>query len=219
MQTSSKTKVLGVSGCATAGKDTFTDILVERLRLKNKTVKRIALAEPLKGFCDPFCKENLGISSFTQVPPEKILIRPFLVWFGDAKRKQTGGRFWIDKANEAVEKAESQNIDYAIITDVRYAHYERDEVYWLKNERQGTLVHISRYDISTPTTTKVSNPSMEKIFIPPANDHEMINDPKVKKSADFIVEWPTLKIPRAELLKSPEMIKYVDEFIAAKLDI
>ena len=79
--------VIGLGGVARAGKDTFAAILEMKLQQAGKTVKKIALAAPLKQHCDKFLKDNLGISAFTQVSDEKIIIRPFLVWYGDAQRK------------------------------------------------------------------------------------------------------------------------------------
>jgi hypothetical protein len=207
-------KILAVSGVARSGKDTFTSILINRLRERGKTAKQIALAAPLKGLCDEFTKANLGISAYTQVPEEKMMIRPFLVWFGDAKRKQTNGRFWVELANKSIQQSEVEGIDYAIISDIRYDHYERDELSWLKKEHNGVLAHISRYEMRRPVTMKVSNPKIEKIFVPPANDHEMLNDPRVKRMADYIVEWPTIyNCSSEELVVRPEMISYVDKFI------
>jgi hypothetical protein len=53
-----------------------------------------------------------------------------------------------------------------------------------------------------------------KKFTPPANDHEALNDPKVKAKADFIVEWEN--VPNRtmdELTTEPSLVAHVDEFI------
>lgn len=196
-------KVIGVSGVARAGKDTFVSILINRLKERGKSSAKIALADPLKEYCDSFCRANLGVTAFTQIPAEKLLIRPMLVWFGDAKRKQTNGRFWVDLASKSIDKLDG-NVDYAIISDVRYDHYERDEVDWLKLEQKGVLIHVSRY-------TSVGD---VKEYVPPANDHELLNDPKVKNKSDYRVEWPTIpNVDLDNLDTHPSMIKYVDNFL------
>lgn len=197
-------KVLGVGGLARSGKDTFTEILINQLAKRGKKTKQVSLAGPLKQYCDEFCKTNLGISSFTQVPEEKILIRPLLVWFGDAKRKQTNGRFWINLATKAIQQAESDGFDVAIVSDVRYSFYERDEVYWLKNEMAGNIAHVSRY-------TQANDGIKE--FLQPPNDHERINNPKVRAAADYVIEWPTLDVPVDKLTSDDRMIKYGVEFL------
>jgi hypothetical protein len=213
METSSK-KVVGLGGCARSGKDTFAAILEMKLRQTGKSVKKISLAGPLKQQCDSFLINNLGISAFTQVTDEKNIMRPFLVWYGDAQRKRTNGRYWIDIANKEIKES---NFDYYIVTDIRYDHYDRDELYWLKKEMNGTLVHISRYEDHRTKISKVSNPIAIKKFIPPANDHEMINDPKIQKNADFIVQWPTMLGYAEELTTNPEMIKYFEDFLQSSV--
>lgn len=212
-------KVIGISAVARAGKDTFAGILIKQLELSGKRVKRVALADPLKLFCDDFCRRNLGISAFTQDNAEKLLIRPLLVWFGDAKRKQTNGRFWIDQANQAVREAGMWSdcckpYDYVVVTDVRYDHYDHDEASWIKDEKKGVLIHLSQFSWEHPITTKVSQPPLSRIFVPPANDHEMLNDPKVAKKANVRVEWENVgKLANDELLAHPVLNKHVSDVI------
>lgn len=194
-------RVIGLSGVARAGKDTFASILERKLMAKGKSVLKIALATPLKADCDSFLQERLGVSAFTQVPEEKILIRPFLVWYGDAQRKRTNGRYWINKASEQIK---STNFDYYIVTDVRYDAYERDELYWLQQECCGVVCHISRWT-QEPTG---------RVFVEAPNDHERINDPKVKAKADFRVEWENVKgLTMDEVLNSPSLNAHVDAFM------
>ena len=69
------------------------------------------------------------------------------------------------------------------MSDLRYADDPRDEVYWLKNELQGPLVHISQYSLQpTPHETV-------KVFRNPANQEERRNDPKLIEQADFKLKW------------------------------
>jgi hypothetical protein len=202
-------KVIGVGGVARAGKDTFAGILTSKLQQAGKSVKRIALAEPLKYQVDEFLIKNLGITAFTPVTEEKTLIRPMLVWYGDAQRKLTNGRYWIDIAKKTIEES---NHDYYIITDVRYDAYEKDELYFLKNEVNGTLCHISKYKLIRADDRHST--TIQKYFVQPANDHEEINDPKIKKAADHIVEWPDAgKLNEYELLLNPTLNEYVDQFV------
>jgi hypothetical protein len=170
-------------------------------------VKKIALANPLKAHCDDFLRQKLGISAFTQNSEEKLLIRPFLVWYGDAKRKQTGGKFWTDLASNEIE---TTNYDYYIITDVRYDFYEQDELYWLKTRWEGKLCHVRRWE-----TKLTDNNLFDRQFVQPANDHEATNDPKIWKGADYRVEWEhiPLKTPE-ELFTHTELNKHVDAFLA-----
>ena len=202
-------KVIGLGGVARAGKDTFAAILELKLQQSGKTVKKIALAAPLKEHCDKFLIDNLGVSAFTQIPEEKVLIRPFLVWYGDAQRKRTNGKFWTNLASEQIKNT---NHDYYIITDIRYDTYPIDELQWLKDEWNGILCHVRKYKIERITDSRST--SIEKVFVQPANEHEQINDPKINKAADYRVEWPHIDdIKPDELLWNPTLNEYVDKFL------
>ena len=191
-------KVIGIGGVARSGKDTFAAILETKLQQAGRTATRIALAAPLKQHCDKFLTENLGISAFTQIPEEKLIIRPFLVWYGDAQRKRTNGKYWTDLASKAINET---NYDYYIITDIRYDVFEKDELQWLKDDWNGTLCHISKY-------------ITQYQVVPPANEHEAVNDPKIKSAAHHIVEWPHVnQTDPLQLLTNPTLNEYVDTFI------
>jgi hypothetical protein len=205
MQTSNK-KVVGLSGVARSGKDTFASILTYKLQQAGKSVKRIALADPLKSDVNDFLMKNLGISAFTTIPEEKLIIRPMLVWYGDAQRKRTNGRYWIDIAKKTIDET---NYDYYIITDIRYDVYEKDELYFLKNEVNGILCHISKFIM-------LGNPFQpdHKLFVQPANDHEADNDPKINAAAHHIIKWEHVecKLPE-DLLLDPQLNTHVDKFM------
>jgi hypothetical protein len=145
--------------------------------------------------------ENIGISAFTQVPEEKILIRPMLVWYGDAQRKRTNGRYWVDLAKKTIDES---NYDFYIVTDVRYDVYEKDELYFLKKETKGVLCHISKYSIVDGV----------KKFVLPANDHEEANNPKIKAAAQHRIEWEDEgKMTAEELLLNPKLNEHVEKFM------
>jgi carbamoylphosphate synthase large subunit len=211
MQASHKPLIIGISGVARSGKDTFASILTTQLKAVGKSVDKFAFADALKKDCDSFCKEKLGVSAFTQVPEEKLIIRPLLVWYGDAKRKQSNGRYWVDIIDNRVKESTA---DFCLVTDVRYDYYESDEVEWLKNDRKGVLIHVSQFSWMRPSTTKVSTVPMTRVFVPPANDHEMLNDPKVAKKADVRVEWENVgKLSSDEMLASPVLNKHVSDVV------
>ena len=196
---------------ARAGKDTFASILIAKLKAQGHSVKRIALADALKGDCDEFCKNRLNISAFTQDPKEKLLIRPLLVWYGDAQRQRTNGRYWIDIAQK---KVDSSDFDYYVITDVRYSHFEKDEVQWVKDECKGLLCHISKWGMyDVPFDAHSTSYERKWACVPPANDHEALNDPKMKAAANYVVEWRDVgPLSPEELNTNPALNKYVDDF-------
>lgn len=213
-------KIIGLGGVARCGKDTFAAILENKLQQAGRSVKKIALAGPLKQHCDKFLTENIGISAFTQIPQEKLIIRPFLVWYGDAQRKRTNGKFWTNIASNEIKNS---NYDYYIVTDIRYDDYPIDELQWLKNEWKGILCHVSKYFLDTDNQQHLDFDDIlfHKKFVMPANEHEEKNDPKIKKAADYIVEWPHVcgkdsvtNLSDLELLMHPTLNEHVDKFMS-----
>ena len=96
--------------------------------------------------------------------------------------------------------------DYYIITDIRYDVYEKDELYFLKNEVNGILCHISKFtwDIQWG----------HKVFVKPANEHEKENDPKIEDAAHHAIKWEHVecKLPE-DLLIDPQLNTHVDKFM------
>lgn len=184
---------VGLSGLAGSGKDLFYSLLSQRV-----PCVRLSLADPLKEEVLRFSFENYGIDPLTCSREEKNMIRPFLVFHGSMKRKETSGRYWIDKINNKIIKNKITN-SIVVITDIRYDDYEKDETFWLKNELRGVLVHITLLE----ERAGVLSP------IPAINKEEERNDPKIKDKADFKITWPRLK----NLSPSASDI-YVNEFIS-----
>jgi hypothetical protein len=166
-------RVIGLSGVAGSGKDTLFSLLA----LRNPKIKRFALADYLKKEMSPFIKTLYGIDIFNCSREEKNLIRPILVSHGKIKRTITHGTYWTSKLTEEITKfltEDPENI--AIITDIRYAEYEEDELHWLKNEMGGYLIHIS-----------LILENNQKLL--PPNKEEEQNDPLLKKNADYRITW------------------------------
>ena len=183
--------VVGVSGVARSGKNLFCDMIAYELEQKGISSRQFALANELKLDCLEFLKEKCGLDVWTSETKDKSLFRDFLVWYGDLKRKQTNGRYWINKMDEALAKS---NKDVALISDVRYDAYERDELSWVREERGGVVVHLRRY--LSPNLSMINLHSMEsRSYVEPPNEHERINDPKMRDGAALRVEWPTVKFP------------------------
>jgi hypothetical protein len=78
---------------------------------------------------------------------------------------------------------------------VRYDEYPKDEVHWIKEELQGKLVHIRRFDTEILLDPLYQLPTGEhkRIYQNPPNSSEQINDPKLQKAADILIEWQTQK--------------------------
>jgi len=180
---------IGVSGFARSGKNLFCDIAEKILKEKfNLSSKTYALAYLLKKDCEPFIREKLGLSAFSEKTEDKNLFREMLVWYGGVKRKQTEGRYWTGLLHEELKKDTN---DVNFISDIRYVEYSGDEIFWLKKELGGKLVHISKYTYGFPTDGRHYriNDLNKKIYTEAPNQHEAINDPKIRFLADYKVEW------------------------------
>lgn len=190
---------IALSGVAGCGKNTVSSIITKLLGRLDLPYKELAIADNLKKELIPSSKELYGIDPSNCSRREKDLIRPFLVAHGEIKRNLSEGRHWVNQVNSKLD-AEKVNI----ITDVRFNKYEKDEVYWVKNEINGVLIHISLYNIK----------NNQRVFLPPANETEFKNDLLVKKEADFILNWPFEKDKTKQILNCEKLLKWVKNIYA-----
>jgi pyoverdine/dityrosine biosynthesis protein Dit1 len=109
------------------------------------------------------------------------------------------GRHWIDQLNKELEPKKVN-----IITDVRFNEFEKDEVFWVKNEINAVLIHISRF---------IEKDGMRE-FVSPANPAESENDPKVKAEADFILNWATENDEVKRIFNCKKLLKWLQGIYA-----
>ena len=160
--------IIGISGAARVGKDTLCKALIKFFNSKNIKSERKSIAgDIIKKDLKGLIKNKANINSFTEDVYEKTLIRPLLVEYGKLMRNQTKGRYFIEKFKPNTDVI-------TIIPDIRYAEYEEDELFWLKNEKNGFLIFI------------------EHEFVSYANQTEKINNKIIKKQSDFKLSWSTL---------------------------
>ena len=168
--------IIGITGVARCGKDTFYAILKKYLEERQIKSQRLAFADDLKKELNEFTKEKFKIDLFKCEGQEKELVRPLMVAYGKCRRVQTEGKYWTSLLDDKVKELKEENI-VPIITDVRYIEYKEDEYSWIKSHN-GILIHLSR---------KLDDGSL----VPPANIEEKSNDNKLKAVADFAVCWET----------------------------
>ena len=169
--------VIGLSGVAGCGKDTFFSVLSESMN-----VKRISLADSLKEEANDWTLRHYGIDSMTCSRKDKEKIRPFLVYHGGMKRDRSNGRHWIELASKRI--ARNHPDCTTVITDIRFDEYENDEVSWLQNELGGKLIHLKLWrGVSDPNEGVLYRKYKEA-----ANSAEAKNDPKLIAKADYKIE-------------------------------
>jgi hypothetical protein len=154
--------LIGIAGNAQSGKDTLAKNMI--LAFKNEygeiACRKSIAGDQIRRDLKYICKEKFNIDPNDCTSEEKNIIRPFMVEYGRIMRNLFKGRYFIDNF------IPSGYID--IIPDIRYDEYEKDELYWLKNEKNGFLIYLERAGIE------------------PANTYEKFNNEKLRKNADII---------------------------------
>ena len=189
-----KHNIIGISGVAGCGKDTFFSLLSRK-----RDFRRLALADELKAEIRDELINDYNIDVLSCSREEKEVVRPRLVEFAKKMRLESKGRHWV---NKLIPKISGLDHDLCI-TDIRYDDYENDEVYWLKEEMKGVLVHISMYE-------EIRN---VKIFMGAPNAEEARNDPKIKKKADYRVAWPKLPTGTSKRSLEKSLEGYATQFL------
>lgn len=160
--------IIGISGYARTGKDTFGISLQRVLKTYKINCELIAFANILKEDLDVFLLDKFNISAFTKKDEEKFLIRPMLVAYGESKRNQSPN-YWIDQIKEKVKNK------LIIITDVRY----ENEARWIV-DNGGFLIHLNRQ-------------REDGSYIEAPNPQEAENNPKVENLASLKIVWQTIE--------------------------
>lgn len=158
-------KLVGITGLARAGKDSFYNFSKPILESLQEKHNRYAFADALKEESDELLSKYVGISAFTEKNSEKEIIRPFLVTYGTHIRRKLNPNCWIDKINDRV-MSEIEQGSWIFVTDVRY----ENEIDWI-HSLGGKAIHIHRKGNVAP------------------NQEELENDPILKNKADHHVSW------------------------------
>jgi hypothetical protein len=161
--------MIGISGYARSGKDTFGESLVRNLLKVGIKAKTYALATQLKYDITFLTESDFHISAFTKDDSEKKIIRPLLVGYGEAWRNFNPDH-WLEILDSNLEPK-----TLPIITDIRY---ENEAEYVLEN--QGFLLNLRRI---LPDGTEITA----------ANNEEYKNAPKVLLKSNFDLSWCTIK--------------------------
>ena len=185
---------IGISGVAGCGKNTLSSIIIKLLQRMGLPYRELSIANNLKQEISWVSRELYGINSSNCTREEKDTIRPLLVAHGVIKRELSNGRHWVEMLNKELAPDKIN-----IITDIRFNKYEKDEVYWLKKEINGVLIHLSRYD-------EIKG---KRVFFSPANEEERRNDPLVKKESDFALNWKTEEDQTKKIISAARLLKWV----------
>jgi len=186
-----KPRIVGVTGLAGSGKDLFYELCRQELLLNNFNPCRVALADELKKECRGASLEIFNIDPTKCNRDQKSKIREHLVFYGLVKRLESEGQHWISKVDLRIKELSDNCAVHGVpnpiyfVTDVRYDEYKKDECDWIKNKEGGLLVHLRKRDLHYDESLKESY-----TYETPVNKQEAVNDPKLRKKADVLIEWP-----------------------------
>lgn len=190
-------KIIGLAGVAGCGKDTMFALLQAR----NPNVKRFALADRVKEELRTFLSDVYKTNIFECSREQKDLVRPMLVSHAKIRRTETNGTYWTDAiTKDILDHANAAPENIAVITDIRYCEYVKDEVFWLKKVLNGHLVHLSMMVDG-------------RKFMLAANDEEKRNNPSLKRAADLTLAWPRVHSSSIENLTLLKYVEQVESFI------
>jgi hypothetical protein len=161
--------------------------------LEGYDCKIYSLANALKKDVENFLHDQLQYDVWTNDTDQKAKFREFLVWYGKQKRQSSDGTYWTGIVeNQIIEDAKniskySPELPFiAIVPDIRYSFYEKDEDEWVQNNSNwtGKLVHVRRFGLESI--------SLMGNEYPPLNADEAENDPKIEAKADYKFKWETV---------------------------
>ena len=168
--------IIACGGSATVGKDLFCDLLIDELR--NDKITKLSFATLLKADCHDFLKQYCQIED-PFFPPNKSEIRPFWVWYGEYKRKQTNGRYFVDSLSLKIKTLLSTGAyKYFLIPDLRYKEFKYDEIDFIR-EYDSVFVFLDKYSTKDGHTT----------YTGPANKSEAVNIPILRQICDYRITW------------------------------
>lgn len=127
--------IIGVSGKKRSGKDTFYEILKDKLEIKKYkyvTVKKYAFADEVKKYA----------IDFFNVPENEIKLernRFILQGIGELFRSKVNQNYWVNNLFESIYKSREKNPnEMSVITDVRHLN----EVELILDQPYSLLVRI-----------------------------------------------------------------------------
>lgn len=182
-------KIVALTSYARSGKNSFANEIQKQLKdlAPNLIVEQFSFAYSLRLELDSFIRENFNnISAFTEDEKEKAIIRPLLIAYGNAKRQVSNGQYWIEKIHNKIEKSKC---DIALITDLRFAENDDDELGWLKKNR-GFNFHLRRWN---PAKNRTNPATTRLVFEKAPNKFEEENEPKLIAGAKKTIELPRFK--------------------------
>lgn len=134
--------IIGIAGKKRSGKDTFAQHLKNFFENKNKKVQCESFASPIKKCLQTlFYLSNKELEDQKETKLEKLFEhspRDLMKSLGDWSRG-IGKNIFVQNMNHRIEQAQKNNVDYFIISDVRFDN----EAYFIRNIQKGFIVGVN----------------------------------------------------------------------------
>lgn len=179
-----KISKIAISGRNLSGKDSLQQALTSILADRNIQSRRYSFGDFIKAEMKDFLLFCHGVDIFNCTPEEKEQVRPYIISYGEGRRKSTNGLAFIKQLFDdlydiySIVSSTGERISEAIpiITDLRFKEYAYDEVDFCKEDK-GLIIYVSKTDAA----------GNEILPIIPV---EIKNDPQLRAAADYHVKWP-----------------------------
>jgi hypothetical protein len=202
-------RIIATTGIARAGKDTFCAIAKDILAYNSIRVNQYSFANALKQELSPFLRDMCGVDVFTNDTELKKDIRDLLVWYGTTWWRKRDPQRWIRNVQLAIGDDDSRGLDVALVSDARYPN-EGEWAHSLNGctDLSGYLVHVAAWQMK-PVMRDAPNGGVElvevKTFYEAPNEQERINDPLMKATSDYQLEWEMMGLPPQEAVSNKEL--------------
>lgn len=175
--------IIGIAGNARSGKDTLGKNWLNSLKNNGIKAKRYAFADELKKEVDSFLLDKLGISAWTQDDEEKLVIRPFLVFWGTEIRRKMDINHWIKQLVKTIEANGDDHV--AIVTDMRF----RNEHEWIKLDPNSFTFMIQREGAPPANAYEATHNGVLAALVDQSATLAKIEDPDLLEAAsDMLLE-------------------------------
>jgi|TARA_B100001093_G_scaffold197398_1_gene189733 hypothetical protein len=172
------------TGFARSGKDSFCFEFQRQVEdfSPNLTVSILSFADRIRQEVGAFVQEEFGISAWTEEDSEKEIIRHFLRGYGMSKRTKDN-LYFVKKLQKRIDALDNlySSLNVVLISDLRFAQFDQDELSWFHSKRKNLHIHICRYK-------KDSDGKLQKIKAP--NEDEAANEEKLEDAADLVINLP-----------------------------
>jgi len=193
-------KVIGISGFARCGKDTFVGIASDILKSNGYIPIRVAFADKLKNEVETMLQANRFKATVkTDDTLLKSMIRPLMVWWGCQRRHESdGGMYWVNEVDiqlreialDRLKNGDGHENVVILVSDVRFAN----EAKWIHEEWDGEIIHLKRWRTEwVKCGQDGSDECATKVYDPAPNEEEAKQDPLVEAVSDVKVEWENQK--------------------------